>query len=217
MRFFKTSVVLAVFTAAPIGLDASQGTVVSDDKVNKPELTLSISVLPGDKPQQCPEFCVRFENVGKNDVVLNLGMMLANGKVQVPSAIQLTLNDSKGRLQELRSRDPNVAGRIDDYVLALRAGSSYTLTLSLADYYFPAATDHRLTLPSGAYRLRAHFVGAEAKYVNSDTEGIKLMPFWTGNLRSEEVRLSIDAALDASSKSPEADELDEDAANSRKR
>ena len=75
MRLLNTGVVLVAFTAAPVGLDASQVTLAADDKVNKPELTISISVLPEDKAQQCPEFCVRFENVGKHDTVLNLGMM----------------------------------------------------------------------------------------------------------------------------------------------
>src|SRR5215471_10321693 len=63
-------------------------------------------------------------NVGDHDVTLNLGWMLANGKVQLPNYISLNLTDGKGktRLFEFTDRkySRRVAGRVDDYVVPLR-------------------------------------------------------------------------------------------------
>ena len=44
-----------------------------------------------------PEFQVALRNAGKQDVTLNLGFMLANGKVQLPQNISLNVTDAPGK------------------------------------------------------------------------------------------------------------------------
>jgi hypothetical protein len=66
--------------------------------------------------------------------------MLANGKVMLPAAIRLLLTDPAGHTRELQFFDrryPAVAGRVDDFTVALRARSIYALRVSLNQYWSP--------------------------------------------------------------------------------
>jgi len=128
---------------------------------------------------------ITFENVSDDDALLNLGMMLANGKTLVPDAIRLVLNGPDGQSRELKFHNTRVAGRIDDYIVPLRAGSAYTIKLSLKEYWCPETKESYLRLNSGRYELRAKFIGKGARHVNSDTEGLGLIHFWTGKLNSD--------------------------------
>src|SRR5215469_5897995 len=57
-------------------------------------LQMSLSILPTGEPDN-PEFEVAIRNVGDEDVTLNLGETLANGRHQFPSKISLTLADNE--------------------------------------------------------------------------------------------------------------------------
>lgn len=131
-----------------------------------------------------PEFQVSMWNIGEQDVTLNLGTMLANGKVQLPERIGLNLTDSRGKTRKLRFRYPAIAGRIDDYVVPLRAGSIYILTFNLDQFWSPDTKEFQLKLPPGKYQIAAQFEGGGVKTSNLDMPGIKLMNFWKGKLQS---------------------------------
>ena len=95
-------------------------------------LQMSISAV-GSNNLDNPKFEVVMRNAGERDVTLNLGYMLGNGKVQLPQNISLNVSDALGRTRKLEFFDrryPAVAGRLDDYIVPLRAGSSYTLAKS---------------------------------------------------------------------------------------
>ena len=152
------------------------------------QLVMSISATKPKFTNASPVFHVTLKNAGDKDVVLNLGMMFANGKVLLPDAIQLILIDSAGKSTELHFADrryPGVAGRIDDYAVPLRVGSSYTLRLSLDNFWCPKMKEFRLKLKPGQYRVRSKFAGRGAQSVNGDMEGIRLMNFWQGTLQSD--------------------------------
>ena len=137
---------------------------------------------------------VTFENVSDKDTILNLGIMLANGRVQMPDAVHLVLTDPGGQSRELHFSDkryPGIVGRVDDYIVPLRAGSAYTLKLSLKDYWCPKYKEFSLELKRGKYSIRAEFTGAGAQQLNGDTEGLKFMPFWTGKLKSDVAQFQI--------------------------
>jgi hypothetical protein len=141
---------------------------------------------------EAPQIHVGIENVGDSDVVLNLGSMFANVKIMHPLAIALTLTDGGGTIRQLQYDDPPVAGRVDDYLVALRAGSTYTLRLPLNRYSSPATNEYRLKLRSGHYRIEASFTGWDAKSINADTTGIGLLNFWKSAVRSSVVDLRFD-------------------------
>jgi len=149
-------------------------------------LQMSISVADSTNLDN-PKFEVVMRNAGERDVTLNLGIMLANGKVQLPQNISFNVSDALGRTRKLKFFDrryPGVAGRVDDYIVPLRAGSSYTLVLSLDQFWSPDSHEFELSLIPGKNQITAQFEGGGAKTSNLDVPGLKLMNFWLGHLQS---------------------------------
>jgi len=149
-------------------------------------LQMTISAADSHKAD-VPEFQVALRNTGEQDVTLNLGFMLANGKAQLPESINLNLIDDGGKTRKLKFFDrryPAVAGRVDDYVVPLRAGSIHTLKLSLDQFWSPDTKEFELKLSPWKYQTTAQFEGGVAKTSNLDMPGIKLMNFWQGKLQS---------------------------------
>jgi hypothetical protein len=132
-------------------------------------------------------FEVSLHNAGSEDFVVNRGYMLANGKTMLPYAVRLILSDSTGSTRELEygdQRHPLIVGRVDDYIVALRAGSKYMLRLSLDRYWSPARKEDELKLRRGRYRISAQFEGKGAITRNSDMLGVSLLKFWKGTVQS---------------------------------
>ena len=145
------------------------------------------TISPGASPPGDVHFEVAFENTGATDFVLNLGHMLANGKVMFPSSIRLVLTDSSGRVRELEYFDrkyPGVAGRVDDFTVALRAGSLYTIRTTMDHYWSPPTKEFALKLTTGRYQVMARFQGDGARTTNSDMRGVALLNFWKGMVQS---------------------------------
>ncbi|MFL6230443.1 MAG: hypothetical protein ACJ741_16855 [Pyrinomonadaceae bacterium] len=149
-------------------------------------LQMSIASV-GPRLSETPQLQVMFRNVGEHDITLNLGVMLANGKVQLPNRIGFNLTDSAGRTRKFDFFDGRyaaVAGRVDDYVVPLRAGSTYALNLGLDKFYSSGTNEFASKLPAGKYQITAQFEGVGAQALNLDTPGIGLMNFWKGTLQS---------------------------------
>jgi hypothetical protein len=145
------------------------------------------SVTSGNLPPAGAEFYVALENTADSDFVVNLGQMLANGKVMFPTAIRLTLTDPGGQTRELDFSDrrySGVAGRVDDFTVALRSGSIYALRVSLNQYWSPTTKEFALKLAAGRHRIAARFEGQEARMVNLDMQGAALLNFWKGTVES---------------------------------
>src|SRR5262249_35642552 len=126
-------------------------------------LKLSLTLLAsGRKTPEQPEFRVGFENVGDHDIAVNLGRMLANGRFQLPYGVSLLLTEGEGKTRELVYVDrqhAGVAGRMDDYVVPLRVGSTYTLRVGLRNFYCPEKKEFDLRLAPGRYSVAARFQG----------------------------------------------------------
>jgi len=149
-------------------------------------LQMSIS-LADSRHTGISEFRVALHNAGEKDVTLNLGMMLANGKVQLPTRISFNVTDSTGKIRRFGFSDPKhgfVAGRVDDYIVPLRANSIYTLIIRSDQLWSPESKDYGLKLAPGKYQVATQFEGSGAKAFNLDKPEIKLMNFWIGKLQS---------------------------------
>lgn len=123
---------------------------------------------------------VVLENTGEEDLTLDLGLALANGRRHLPTAVRLALTDAAGKAHPLGLREPGVAGRVDPFVVPLPAGGRYTLRCRLADY---AAGDAGL-LPAGRYRATAEFSGAGVTRTNPDAAHLALLRYWVGTATS---------------------------------
>jgi hypothetical protein len=153
--------------------------------------------LASEGSRRPPRLSVTFENTGASDYVLNLGLMLANGRDIFPRAVAFDLVDPSGQTRLLEYRFPtHIAGRVDDYPVALKVASRYSVSLSLRDYWVPAErTGEPLALAPGRYRLTARFVGTGAQFMNGDTT-VGLFNFWIGSARSNPIEFSVPSASD---------------------
>jgi hypothetical protein len=147
-------------------------------------LGIAFVTLPGTGE---PAFDITLQNSGADDFIVNCGTMLANGKVMWPSAFHLELTDPSARKRTLVFADrryPVVGGRVDDYIVSLRAGSSYVLRVKLADYYSPSTKEFDVPLIKGPYHVKAIFEGRGASAVSTDLAGMATMNFWQGRVES---------------------------------
>lgn len=145
-------------------------------------------------PPSGAEFLVMLQNTSGADFVINLGYMLANGKHMFPTAVRLRLADRAGNQRELQFFDrryPVVGGRVDDFVVALRAGATYTFPVSLNDYSNPTTNEFGVTLAAGRHQMSARFEGRGSTNSNSDMQGVALMNFWKGNVESDRLEFEV--------------------------
>jgi hypothetical protein len=149
---------------------------------------MSLAVLPASQPEN-PEFEVSIRNVGKIDFSLDLGYMLANGKIMVPQKITFLLADETGKQRKLSLASTGVAGRLDDYVVPLRAGSTYSVRFRLNQFDSLETKEFRMKLPRGKCEMTAEFEGTSAVWPNRDMQGMNLMKFWVGKLRSNTISI----------------------------
>jgi len=158
-------------------------------------LRLGISLVNTDGPSVAgAEFYVALQNIGDADFVINLGHMLANGRAMFPAAIHLIVTDPSGKTRELHFSDrryPGVAGRLDDFTVALRTGSIYVIRARLDQYWSPATKEFGLKLAEGRHRIVARFEGQGAKAVGLDMQGVAHMDFWKGTLQSDPLQFEV--------------------------
>lgn len=174
MHHRSSILVAALFALAP-GLR-----ITAEEKPGPPAaatpLGISISATQREFTDAVPVFEVTLRNTGNEDLMVNVGMMLANGKRLLPDAIQLVLVDAEGHSRELHLEGvPGVAGRVDDYLIPLRVGSTHSLRLGLDDYWCPKAKEFRIRLKRGEYRVCAKLT----------SKGARFMDVWTGTIQSE--------------------------------
>lgn len=133
-----------------------------------------------------------FANVGDHDVTLNLGIVLGNGNLQSPTNIALKFIDAQGKVRRFKffdKRYSGIAGRVDDYVVPLRARSTYTIQLTLDQFWCQETNEFSIPLLAGDNYLTAEFEGTGANHANLDMPGIKLMNFWRGKVESNTLKL----------------------------
>ena len=122
------------------------------------------------------------QNTGKKDVVLNVGVMLANGARQYPSALHIVAIDAGERELRIVFGPTAVAGRHDPMVVPLPAGAWYAVPLDVST----ATVQGKGTrLPPGKYRIRVIYEGTRVpKAAVPDMPGLALMNYWEGRARS---------------------------------
>lgn len=150
------------------------------------ELQAGIRVVPN--RTSTPSFEVELSNIGDHDLVLNLGMMLVNGRQQYADAIHLALRDAQSNIEMLDLKGPpTITGRIDPFVVPLPKGARIILPINLAEYWVQKQNIFDIQLKPGRYFLSAEYRGEGVKLANLDCKGIILMPYWVGRVNSIEI------------------------------
>jgi hypothetical protein len=141
-----------------------------------------------------PKFRVELRNTGENDLILNLGIMLANGKRQYPNAVVLSLTDDTGQRRQLDLREPGfIAGRMDPFVLPIPIDATFSLSVDLDNYWAAKSKEFDYKLKPGSYSIQAQLAGrgVSQQEANLDVKGIALMPYWKGTVSSNQLRFDI--------------------------
>ena len=134
--------------------------------------------------QSRPQFRVAIQNVGEKDLVLNLGMLLGNGKSQHTSALKLIVTYASGKSRELINEPGGggIAGRMDPFIVPLPSGCSYVVRVDFDNYAFAPTTDSK---PSILVRSETKItVIFEGKAIDDRNAAIPAMPYWTGSIQS---------------------------------
>jgi len=160
------------------------GIAVSQVDGNAPS---SLRLVLAQEKEDPPSLVAQVINSGPQPLILNIGMMLANGRQQFADRIQLQLTRPDKTVVHLHMRGPGaIAGRIDPMFIPLPPNASYSLELDLNQYCAPKEHVWKLDLPPGSYALRAEYtgVGVQQRAANLDMQGLSLMPYWTGTIQS---------------------------------
>jgi hypothetical protein len=143
--------------------------------------------------QSTRSLTVRFENVGTEDTAIVVGITLANGRRYIMDGLTLQVKgDQSSGVESWRIShhySPNVAGRMDDWIVPLPIGGAFDLKLDASQLWseqfnrlegFPLNARVSLRLP-----LRAPNPGM-------DVRGLGLLRVWTGNgvLASNEISIA---------------------------
>jgi hypothetical protein len=128
------------------------------------------------------------ENVSNDDLTVNLGLMLGNGKKQLPTAVRLIFTNADGKKRILERKVGAIAGRVDPFGIPLAAGCRYTISCNLAEYYDEALLGGEALAP-GRYQVTAEFVGKAP----ADTTALALMYYWTGTIESDKLQVTLPA------------------------
>jgi hypothetical protein len=160
-------------------------------RVNGLEMSIHLDqALDGDA--NAPNFEVDLHNSGENDFVLNLGIMLANGKRQYPQALFLVITDAAGKSRRFDLIEPgHISGRLDPLVVPLSVGATFSVPVNLHNYWAAKSLEFDYKLKAGTYFIEAQFTGTDASDLNSDMDGVGLMPYWKGTVISNRLQFEV--------------------------
>lgn len=98
---------------------------IARETVGGLRMTISLERTLG-KHSKTPEFALELRNVSETDLILNLGVMLANGKRQYLTAVTFRLTEMPGKSRKLSLREPMlISGRVDPLIVPLPAGAKF--------------------------------------------------------------------------------------------
>jgi hypothetical protein len=185
---------VGLFVSVPLlcALSASQNPAPKawGKSINGLQMTIYLDQMDSEQ-SKLPKFRVELRDAGAHDLIVNLGMMLANGKLQYPDAVDLTLTDAQGVSHPLGLLGPIVIdGRVDPLVVPIPVGAAFSIPVDLDKY---VGDELPRQLKSGFYSLQANFAGRVVTddETNLDVKGISLMPYWTGTVTSNKLRFEI--------------------------
>jgi hypothetical protein len=155
---------------------------------------LKMAVYPAPPAHRAPgvRFVVVFQNTGKDNLAVNLGVFAANEKKPYPNNIVLVLTDmDRPRTLALRDTGANAPGATP-MVVRMNPGGTYSFSVNLNDYWFPPNGDFGTNLSPGPYSVEARFTGqtAAAPAPISATSNTSAS-FWIGSIKSKKTHFYV--------------------------
>lgn len=161
-----------ILLMAILGVNGSSAIASCGEAVEGVALCLKPSNAPGG-------VTLELKNTGTKDLVLLVGVALANGRHQYFSEVELTYTTEADVCRGPLGEPDFVAGRFDQLFLPLAAGAS--MTLPVAAPFMKCEHGGWLTKmkPRGRFTVRASLVGKSAK-----SEDSSLITNWSGTATS---------------------------------
>jgi beta-lactamase regulating signal transducer with metallopeptidase domain len=140
------------------------------------------------------ELEIDFRNVSQADRLINLGVVLGAGQKH-PLAVQFALvNRTTGAKWDLIERPFVVGGTMEEWLVPVAAGKTWTLKARLSDYVCMASSDLDLgKLAAGQYELTAAFEGKARQFAVAGAWAPDDPKLWTGRISSAPVQFSMAA------------------------
>jgi hypothetical protein len=149
------------------------------------DLQATIRVVPNGVSN--PRFEVELSNIGKRDLVLNLGFIYADQ--QYANSIHLILRNAQNSIDMLDlAGPPIVSGRIDPFIVPLPKSARISLPIDLAGYWIEKRHVYDIHLQPGQYFLSAEYRGEKVSYVIPEINPIHC---WSGRVKSTEISFVI--------------------------
>jgi hypothetical protein len=137
-----------------------------------------------------PRFRVELRTVGKDDLLLNLGLMLANGEKQYANNISLTLIGAQGGSIRMHLDEPTViGGQIEPFVVPIPAGATFTLPVDLEERLRRTPPKFDGKLKPGKYAIEAQFTGANPQEIGN--RDLADRPYWKSTVTSNRLQFEI--------------------------
>jgi hypothetical protein len=169
------------------------GPLASDQTSRELEMSVLVDP-PRELSARPPKFRVELRNIGDHDLILNLGIMLANGRRQYADAIVLTIVDPQGKTRQFALKGPGmIAGRVDPLIVPLPVASAFSISVDLDNYWAASSQEFDYRFGRGAYLLEAQFTGKglSQQEANLDVKGLALMPYWKGTVTSNQLSFKV--------------------------
>ncbi|HVX85442.1 MAG TPA: hypothetical protein VH253_11725 [Phycisphaerae bacterium] len=127
------------------------------------------------------DLSVTFHNTGAAPCTFHPGISLGNGQALWPMCLSLVVTPKGGAARELTYKGGAIGGRVDDWLVPLPPGASYTLRLAPADFIYKPdgvpATPPQPALPGESLQVR--FTSIPAAYTKPPPANL-----WTAQLTS---------------------------------
>jgi hypothetical protein len=189
VSFTESSAVLLVILTATVFGQGHSSRIAG--KCGRPVAGIALCLSRSSEPGAMLEV----RNTGPQDAVLNLGIMLANGARQYPTATTLVLTDAEGKEHHAELAEPAgvISGRLDPFIVPLPGGASLKLPLHISKCLWDASgqLEDFEPDPNKHYTVQAQFTGKGVSQAEAglDVKGIALMPYWTGAVVSNTVAI----------------------------
>lgn len=186
LKLLVLVVLLAVSSSSFCAEPHTQGQVTNG-------LQMSLSILDVSPTiSESSRIGISFANLGDKDVLLELGEMLGNGRFLSPSSIRLKVIDPNTKFVEytfVDNRYAVVAGRVDDFVLPLRAGSDFTFKFDLSQFRSTETKQFGVKFHKGSYSISAFYRGEDPKFATALWLDKSL--FWKGIVQSNVLKFIV--------------------------
>jgi hypothetical protein len=186
MSRFLVFAMSGLLTTAQVGGQAGLPDTRADAGASSGDVQLVVDVDKGSyRAGEDPSFRISFRNSGKDNLLLNGGALLGNG-AEIWSAISCELHAAGGQRLPLSTGwgVPGIAGRIYFLGVPLRAGGSYTISVTPKDYYLGKG-EH---LGTGIYGLVCTYTGTQSPGYRDATQ---LPLCWEGVATSNTARVEV--------------------------